>query len=112
MALTIRLRQLGRKNQRCYRLVVTDSRTPRDGKYLEAIGWYNPAASDQNKTFSVKPERAAHWLALGAEISERAKTLIARGAPDVIREYTDKQQAHRVKMAAKRRDKRREKAAK
>ena len=46
MALKIRLRQQGRKNRPFYRLVLTDSRTPRDGKYVEALGWYNPIEKD------------------------------------------------------------------
>ena len=47
MALVIRLRQQGRNNRQTYRVVVVDSRYPRDGKYLEMLGWYNPC--EKNK---------------------------------------------------------------
>ena len=49
MALKIRLRQQGRAKRAFYRLVVTDSRAPRDGKYLEAVGWYNPVEVEQEQ---------------------------------------------------------------
>ena len=47
MALKIRLRQQGRNNRPFYRLVVTDARSPRDGKYVEALGWYNPFEAER-----------------------------------------------------------------
>lgn len=112
MALTIRLRQQGRRNKRFYRLVVTDSRRPRDGEYLEAIGWYDPTATAEENNVNVKADRAEHWLTNGAVITEKAQALIARAAPEVIKKHVEKQQAHRVKMAAKRRENRRAKAAK
>ena len=49
MALKIRLRQQGRKNRPFYRMVVTDVRAPRDGKYCEALGWYNPFETELDK---------------------------------------------------------------
>jgi len=109
MALKIRLRQQGRNNRPFYRLVLTDVRAPRDGKYLEALGWYNPFESEQDKSLSLKAERIKHWLNLGAEISECAQSLVAKVAPSVIREQTDKKVAHRAKQTAKR--KARKKAA-
>ncbi len=99
MAVKIRLRQQGRKNRKVYRLVVIDTHTPRDGKYIECIGTYDPHREDG---LIVKSERAEHWLNLGAEVSEKSKALIAKSAPAVIKNYTAKQVAHRAKEAAKR----------
>ena len=112
MPLTIRLRQQGRNNYRVFRLVVTDSRKPRDGQYIEMLGSYDPSSPKEETILSVKADRVAHWLSLGAQPSDRAKALIAKAAPEVIKSYTDQKQAHRVKMAKKRRDARRAKSAK
>jgi small subunit ribosomal protein S16 len=57
MALKIRLRQQGRNNRPFYRLVVADVRSPRDGKYLEALGWYNPFEAEADRSFSANAER-------------------------------------------------------
>lgn len=109
MALKIRLRQQGRNNRPFYRLVLTDARSPRDGKYLEALGWYNPFESELEKSISVNAERVQHWLSMGAELSERAQALVAKLAPQVTRAQTEKMLAHKAKAAAKR--KARKKAA-
>ena len=102
MALKIRLRQQGRTNHTVYRLVVTDSRSPRDGKYVEAIGWYNPIETEDDKKLAVKTDRVQHWLGLGAQMTHSAKNLIAKTAPDLIRQETEKKLAHKSKAAAKR----------
>ena len=57
MALKIRLRQQGRNNRPFYRLVVANCRSPRDGKYVEALGWYNPFEQELDKSVSIKPDR-------------------------------------------------------
>lgn len=101
MALKIRLRQQGRKNRQTYRLVVTDVRTPRDGKYIELLGWYQPAEKENN--LFVDAARVNHWLDQGAQLTTQAKTLVTRMAPDVIKGYQAKIEAKRVKLAAKRR---------
>jgi len=102
MGLKIRLRKQGRTNRPFFRLVVTESRTKRDGKYVEALGWYNPVQSDDNENFSLRIERIAHWLERGAELTEKAHSLVKRGAPEVIRHHTDRRVAHKAKMAEKR----------
>ncbi len=71
MALKIRLRQQGRNNRQVYRVVVSDVRSPRDGKYVESLGWYNPFESELDKSVSVKADRIQHWLDTGALLSER-----------------------------------------
>ncbi len=109
MALKIRLRQQGRNNRPFYRLVLTDVRSPRDGKYLEVLGWYNPFESELDKNISLDAARIQHWLNLGAEISQNAEALVAKLAPSVIRSQKEKVMAHRAKAATKR--KARKKAA-
>lgn len=81
MAVRIRLKRTGAKNDACYRLVAADERSPRDGRNLEILGWYDPAA--KGETFSLKLDRVDHWLGVGAQISDTAASLVkkARKAP-------------------------------
>jgi len=108
MALKIRLRQQGRNNRAFYRLVVTDVRSPRDGKYVEAVGWYDPIAKE-DKSLSLKTDRIQHWLNEGAELTERAESLVLKAAPEIIRGQTERVLKNKAKEAAKR--KARKKAA-
>ena len=101
MALKIRLRQQGRANRQTYRLVVTDIRNPRDGKYLEMIGWYNPCSNTTDSVVNV--ERINFWVGQGAQITPNAQALISRIAPDVMKEIRAREHAGRIKKAAKRR---------
>jgi small subunit ribosomal protein S16 len=103
MTLKIRLRQQGRKNQLMYRLVITDSHFPRDGKYIETLGWYNPLESEPEKTLCVCPQRLQHWLDQGAVLTEKAATLIKRGAPDVHVAYRKKLVEAKAKICQKKR---------
>lgn len=80
--LKIRLRQQGRKNQQTYRLVVTDVRNPRDGKYLEKLGWYNPFNAAQD--CAINEERTRFWLEKGAQLTPRAHTLLKRVARHLL----------------------------
>lgn len=105
MALKIRLRQQGRTNRTSYRLVVADVRSPRDGKYIEAIGWYNPIEKEDDKILSIKEDRIRHWLSVGAQMTDNAACVIARSAPDIVRGQTEKDVAKRVKRATKRKAK-------
>jgi small subunit ribosomal protein S16 len=101
MALKIRLRQQGRTNRQTYRVVVADERSPRDGKYIELLGWYNPYAEENS--FSLNAERISYWLAQGAQISPQVASITTKGAPEVMKEYRSKVEAKKVKMRAKRR---------
>jgi len=111
MAIKIRLRQQGRKNRPFYRLVASDCRSPRDGKYLEALGWYNPFETEDEKALSIDANRIQHWLDLGAQLTDSAEALVLKGAPSVIRWLSEKQQAHRSKVTVKRREARRRASA-
>lgn len=104
MALKIRLRQMGRTNRLMYRLVVTDSRARRDGKYLEGVGHYNPHI-EGNDDVSVVEDRIQYWLDRGAELTEKAEKLVARAAPGVMKALRDKQNAKKQKEVAKKKKK-------
>ncbi|UAB77373.1 30S ribosomal protein S16 [Erythrobacter sp. SCSIO 43205] len=72
MAVAIRLSRGGAKKRPYYRIVVSDSRAPRDGKYLEQIGTYNPLlAKDNPERVKLNEDRARHWLSVGAKPSDR-----------------------------------------
>ena len=66
----IRMSRYGRKNSPYYRIGIFDTRTRRDGRYIELIGSYNPEVKDVKKRFSIKKDRLAYWLSKGAQPSE------------------------------------------
>jgi len=101
MAVKIRLRQQGRKNRQTFRLVVTDIRNPRDGKYLEMLGSYNP--HNAKSSLQLNTERLNYWLSKGAELSPSAEKLVKGVAPEVVKALKIQQNAARVKQAAQRR---------
>jgi len=74
--LRIRLRRVGKKKQPMYRLVVADSKSPRDGASVEVIGRYNPLT--EPATLEIDEEKALSWLRRGAQPSEAAAKLLAR----------------------------------
>ena len=79
MVVKIRLARLGCRNHPFYRVVVTDSKTTRDGKQLEVLGFYNPVAGkDDDKRMSLKLERIKYWLSVGAKPSEPVEHLLFR----------------------------------
>ncbi|WP_439547402.1 30S ribosomal protein S16 [Sandarakinorhabdus sp.] len=81
MSLAIRLARGGMKKRPIYRIVVTDSRNPRDGKFLEKLGTYNPLLpKDSDARVTLDTERAAYWLGVGAQPTDRvARFLDAAG---------------------------------
>ncbi len=70
----IRLRRMGFRHKPSYRVVVADSRAPRDGKFIETIGHYNPQT--QPKLLEIKGDRARYWLSVGAQPSETVVRLL------------------------------------
>ena len=74
--LRIRLRRVGRKKQPSYRIVVAESTAPRDGKFVEVVGFYNPRT--QPETITVKEERVLYWLSVGAQPSESTVRLLKK----------------------------------
>ncbi len=71
----IRLRRMGAKKRAFYRIVVADGRSPRDGRFIETIGTYNPALA-ADKAVELRQERAAHWLQVGAQPSDGVTQLL------------------------------------
>ena len=84
MAVSIRLRREGSKNRPYYRVVVADSRGPRDGKFIEILGTYDPKVAGQNSSFSV--ERAEYWMSKGARPSDTVRSLIKKQKKTVTAE--------------------------
>src|SRR4051812_6179437 len=101
MAVKIRLRQQGRKNRQTFRLVVTDIRNPRDGKYLETLGSYDPHSAKLN--LQLNTERLNYWLSKGAQLSPSAEKLVKSVAPEVIKALKNQKSTARVKQASQRR---------
>lgn len=104
MALKIRMRRQGRRNQMCFRIVVTDVTTRRDGKYTEVVGWYNPHGKTEEQTISVKADRVQHWLDQGAELSDKVACLMVKAAPAVMKSQREKVLAKRAKCCEKRKE--------
>ncbi|XP_047164079.1 30S ribosomal protein S16-1, chloroplastic-like [Vigna umbellata] len=79
MVVKIRLARLGCRNHPFYRVVVTDSKTPRDGKQLEVLGFYNPiSGKDEEENMRLKLERVKYWLSVGAKPTEPVEYLLYR----------------------------------
>ena len=76
MAVKIRLRRTGRKKQPTYRIVVADSRSPRDGKFIEVVGQYAPRQGDQ--ALNLKSERVNYWLDNGAQPTDTVRSLLRK----------------------------------
>ena len=76
MAVSIRLRREGTKNRSFYRVVVADKRSPRDGKFIEMVGTYDPKKAGQNST--LKLDRIEHWISKGAQPSDTVRSLIKK----------------------------------
>lgn len=73
---TIRLSRGGAKKRPFYHLTVTDSRTSRDGRYIERIGFFNPVARGNEERLRVDLDRVNHWVGLGAQVSDRVASLV------------------------------------
>lgn len=76
MAVRIRLKRMGAKKKPFYRIVVADSRFPRDGRFIEEIGYYNPTTDPT--TFEVDAEKVQLWLSRGARPSDTVKALFEK----------------------------------
>jgi small subunit ribosomal protein S16 len=72
----IRLRRMGRRNKPFYRVVVADSRSPRDGKFIDIIGHYNPLTDPA--TISIDGEKALKWLRYGAQPTDTVRSLLSK----------------------------------
>ncbi len=80
---TIRLARGGVRKRPFFHIVVTDSRSCRDGRYIERLGFFNPRAAGQEERLRVDRERIAYWKSKGAQPSERVAFLLKTPAPTV-----------------------------
>ena len=81
MAVKIRLARAGRKNSPCYQIVVADVRAPRDGRFKEKLGNYNPLlAKDSSNYLVIKKERIDYWLSVGAQPTTVVSRLLKKAA--------------------------------
>ncbi len=85
MATTIRLRRMGAKKNPFYRVVVADSRSPRDGRFIEELGYYDPSTNPA--VIKIDEEKALKWLADGARPSDTAKSLLQKQG--IIKKFAD-----------------------
>lgn len=88
MAVKLRLRRMGKKKQPIYKVVAADARAPRDGKFLEMIGLYNPLTNPH--TVDINEERAMYWLNVGAQPTDTVKSLFRQKGIILKRELTRK----------------------
>jgi small subunit ribosomal protein S16 len=79
MAVRIRLKRIGAKNHPVYRVVVTDGRSPRDGRFIEEVGTYDPQRRGAD-TYKLDHERVEYWLGKGAQPSETVASMIRKAA--------------------------------
>ncbi len=77
---TIRLSRGGAKKRPFYHIVVTDSRNPRDGRYIERLGFFNPVAKGGEERLRIDQERVDHWVSKGAQSSDRVASLLKEQA--------------------------------
>ena len=96
MSVRIRLRRVGRKKSPSYRIVVADSKSPRDGKFIEIIGTYSPRQSE--KALSMNQERANHWLDVGAQPSDTVRSLLRKAG--VLKARHESRLASKLQSAA------------
>ncbi|MBB5986298.1 30S ribosomal protein S16 [Sphingobium lignivorans] len=110
MATSIRLSRGGSKKRPYYKIVVTDSRSPRDGRFIERIGSYNPLlAKDDEKRIVIDVERAKHWVSVGAQPTDRvARFLDAAG----VKERAARNNPNKAEPGKKAKDRAEEKAEK
>uniref|UniRef100_A0A7S2I5C2 30S ribosomal protein S16 n=1 Tax=Helicotheca tamesis TaxID=374047 RepID=A0A7S2I5C2_9STRA len=79
MVVRLRLQRFGRTHSPFYRMVAADSRAPRDGKFLEIVGTYNPIANKEGiKEIRLKTDRLKYWISVGAQPSDRVAWLLGK----------------------------------
>ena len=83
MAVVIRMKRAGAKKRPFFRVVVTDSRNPRDGRYIEQLGFYDPLTNPA--TFQIDAARFSEWIRRGALPSESVGVMVSKHAPDALR---------------------------
>lgn len=83
MSVVIRMKRAGAKKRPFFRVVVTDSRNPRDGRYIEQLGYYDPLTNPE--TFQIDADRFSEWIRRGALPSESVGVMVSKHAPQALR---------------------------
>src|SRR5437588_4174102 len=96
MAVKLRLRRTGRKKQPSYRIVVADSRSPRDGKFIEIVGQYAPRSGEQ--ALNLKNDRVNYWLDNGAQPTDTVRSLLRKAG--VLKSPHEARLANKLNAAA------------
>lgn len=78
MAVKLRLKKFGRRHQAFFRVSAMDCRSPRDGRVIEELGWYDPCAKDPEKRCKLDVQRVHHWLSVGAQPTETVRDLLKK----------------------------------
>lgn len=78
MAVRLRLKRMGRRHRSFYRIGAMDIRSPRDGRVIEEVGWYDPEAKEPDKRLSLDRERVEFWLSKGASPSDTVRQLLKK----------------------------------
>ena len=78
MAVRIRMKQMGRKHRHYYRIVAIDGRQPRDGRFIEELGTYDPMVKNTDERVRLNPDRIKYWLSVGAKPSEKVEILFKK----------------------------------
>lgn len=76
VAVRLRFKKMGRKHRSFFRLSAMDCRSPRDGRVIEELGWYDPHAKSADQQVSINRERVEHWLSVGAQPSETVADML------------------------------------
>ena len=103
---TIRLSRAGAKKRPYYHITVTDSRKPRDGRFIERVGFFNPIAQGKDVRLSIDHERVDYWVGTGATLSERVESLIKESklTPEGLLKIQEKKEQLRLKKLAKKKE--------
>jgi small subunit ribosomal protein S16 len=97
----IRLARSGAKKNPYYFITVADERRPRDGAFIERLGFFNPSAMGQEERFRIDLVKLEEWISKGAQVSDRVKSLIVKEAKLTPEEFAAKVEAKQAKVAAK-----------
>ena len=103
---TIRLSRAGAKKRPYYHITVTDSRKPRDGRFIERVGFFNPIAQGKDVRLSIDHERVDYWVGTGATLSERVESLIRESklTPEELVKIQEKKEQLRLKKLVKKKE--------
>ena len=104
---TIRLSRSGAKKKPFFHITVTDSRKPRDGRFIERVGYFNPIAKGKELRLKVDHERIDYWLGVGASLSDRVALLVKQSkfSPEEEKNYLKSKEDKRLKVLAKKKEK-------